>query len=371
VLLLIVVVIVIVVSRRAITRSPFRGAGPMSFGSQAAEARAGLQDKLDEWVVAGIIEPGQGEAILAHEAEQASRRSSRVPIAAEAVGYIGSGLIFASVALLIGNRWDDLSTAGRIASLVVPTAAAAVAGWWAGRSEEPALGRLGSVLWFLAVVGVVGTAVEIWVDAIHDGDPPGHHAALFVGSIGLVAAGLAWRRRPLELQQLALFGTTITAVLGVIDSVAASQDRTMEAIGAGLGLVGVGVLWVALSVARRLPPALLANVSGAALVLFGAQLARADMDQVGLWTGIGASMALLAVGVARTELELLFVGTAGLFQWTPQIALFYLEDTLGAEATLFVIGVLLISVAGLLTRMVPLVKSRQNRARGREEPTAV
>lgn len=122
-----------------------------------------------------------------------------------------------------------------------------VAGWWTGRSEEPALERLGSVLWFLAVLGVVGVAA-------------------------------AW---------------SVSALCG-------------------------------------LPS---------------------------------------ASPVARTELELLFVGTAGLFQWTPQVALFYLEDTLGAEATLFVIGILLISVAGLLTRMVPLVTAHQ-RARRRGEPAA-
>ena len=82
-------------------------------------------------------------------------------------------------------------------------------------------------------------------------------------------------------------------------------------------------------------------------------MVRADNDHVGLWIGLAAAIALLATGVLRSVLELLLAGAAGLFQWTPQIALFYLEDTLGAEATLFVIGVLLIAMAGLLTRIYP------------------
>lgn len=318
-----------------------------------------LEAKLDSWVDADLIDRGQAQAVLVYEAEHAPPPTNRLPLAAEAVGYIGSGLVLASVALLIGNQWDDLSTVARIASLAVPTAAGAVAGWWTGRRNEPALVRLGSVLWLLTVAGVAGTAAVVWIDAIHDGDPPDHHAALFIGFFALLAAVVAWWYRRLELQQLALFAAAITTTLGALDSIAASQDRSPSELAVGSTLVVLGCLWVAMGLTRRLPPIVLANLCGSALVLFGAQMIRADNDHLGLWLGIGSATALLAVGVASARLELLFVGTAGLFQWTPQIALFYLEDTLGAEATLFVIGLLLIAIAGGLTRAYPLVKARR------------
>ncbi len=351
----IVAVIVIAVKNRN-AASPSYGVN----GSTAADGNghSPLQDKLDDWVAAELMEADQADAVLAYEIERAPANLSRVPLAAEAVGYIGSGLVLASVALLIGNRWEDMSTLGRITSLAVPTVVAAIAGWWTGRSDEPALERLGSVLWFLAVAGVAGLAAEVWVDAVHDSDPPDHHAALFIGSIALVAAASAWGMRRNELQQLAMFGAAITTSLGVIDTIAGGQDREMSALAAGLTLLILGAVWLTASLTGRLPPALLANLSGSALILLGAQIVRFDDDHAGLWLGLVASIILMAVGVSRSELEILVVGTAGLFQWTPQIALFYLEDTLGAEATLFVIGVLLIVLAGLLTRLYPLVKAR-------------
>lgn len=320
-----------------------------------------LELKLDSWVAADLLDADQANAVLAYEAEHGSVEANRVPLAAEAVGYIGSGLVFASIALLIGNRWDDMSTPSRVMALAVPTAVAAAAGWWTGRSDEPALGRLGSVLWLLAVIGVAGTAAEIWVDAIHDGDPPDRHAALFIGSLTLLAAGAAWWRRRVELQQLALFGAAIATSAGILDSVIGPLlDRSMSELelAGGLVLVGLGVFWIAMGVTQRLPPVLLANLSGSVLVLYGTQTVREGNDHLGLWLGIGSAVALLVVGVASARLEILFVGTAGLFQWTPQVALFYLEDTLGAEATLFVIGVLLIAIAGGLTRIYPMIRAR-------------
>ncbi len=360
----VVAVIVIAVRKRQAAASPYAVARP-SPGLGTDVQRSPLEDKLDDWVAADLIGADQADAVLAYELEHAPVRSSRVPLVAEAVGYIGSGLVLAAAALLVGNRWESMSTPGRIASLAVPTIVAGVAGWWTGRSDEPALQRLGSVLWLMAVVGVAGLAGEVWVDAIHDGDPPDHHAALFIGSITLAAAAPAWWIRRVELQQLGFFAATIATVLGVIDTIAASQGRNISPLAAGYVLAVLGVLWLAASLVDRLPPALLANLLGSALILVSAQFVRVDNDHAGLWLGLLASIALMAVGVARYQLEVLLVGTVGLFQWTPQIALFYLEDTLGTEVTLFVIGTLLIVLAGVFTRLYPRVVARR---RGRTSP---
>ena len=219
--------------------------------------------------------------------------------------------------------------------------------------------RLGSVLWLLAVAGIAGVAGEVWVDAVHDGDAPVQGAALFVGAVSLVVAAPTWWLRRLELQQLAMLGAAVTTVVGLVDAVAATRDTEMTPLAAGLAVSVLGAGWLAGGLFGRLPPLLLARLSGSFLVLIGTQIIREGNDHAGLWLGLAAAVALLVIGVAWSHIDLLLAGTVGLFQWTPQIALFYLEDTLGAEATLFVIGTLFIVLAGLMSRLYPWVKARR------------
>ncbi len=354
----VVVVIAVATSMRRSNATPFGDPRTPTARDQPSGAQSHLGAKLREWVGAGLIDPDQASAVERYEAEHAPDVPSRVPLAAEAIGYIGAGLVVAAVALVVGNRWDDLTTTGRIVSLTIPTLAAIVAGWWTGGREEPALERLGSVLWLLAVAGTAGVAAVVWIHAIHDGSAPDHGTTLFVGGIALCFALTAWLLRPLEFQQIAMLGATIATVLGIIDALNTSRDASMSSLAVGLSLFFLGAAWLAGGTLARLPPTILASLSGSILILVGAQIIRNDNDHLALWLGLASAVALMVVGVARSEIQVLLVGTVGLFQWTPQIALFYLEDTLGAEATLFVIGTLFIVLAGLLTRLYPWVKAR-------------
>ncbi len=63
--------------------------------------------------MAGLIDRDQALAVEQYEAEHTPDDPNRVALAAEATGYIGAGLVIAAVALVVGNRWDDLSTAWR------------------------------------------------------------------------------------------------------------------------------------------------------------------------------------------------------------------------------------------------------------------
>ena len=62
-------------------------------------------------------------------------------------------------------------------------------------------------------------------------------------------------------------------------------------------------------------------------------------------------MLLIAIGVWQADLLLLLLGAAGLFQWAPQLAIYYLADAIGTEVTLLVVGVLLLGVAFAFTRL--------------------
>lgn len=363
ILIVLVAAVVAVVRSQQDKKNPFSAPSGLSAvlsDERQPEANQGLKAKLDTWVAAGLIGDDQADAIVVYEADHVPAPASRVPMAAEAIGYIGGALLVAAVALLIGNRWEDISTPTRIAVLTLATLMTAVAGWWTGRDDEPALQRLGSVLWLLAVAATAGLAAEIWIDAIHDNDPPGHGGALFVGGIALVAASATWLARPEPLQHVALFGGAITTSIGVLEVLVEAGDSQLSATNVGLLLLALGGAWFAGGITGVLPPAVLAELAGGGLALVGAQTLRDSNDDLGLWLGLAVAVALLAAGVARSNVLVLLVGTAGVFQWTPQIALFYLEDTLGTEATLAVIGALLIGVAGSMTRVYPMVKARRS-----------
>jgi hypothetical protein len=61
--------------------------------------------------------------------------------------------------------------------------------------------------------------------------------------------------------------------------------------------------------------------------------------------------------VARADAVVLLAGAAGLFQWSPQIAVYYLEPAVGIEATLLVVGVLLLVVALGFARLFRRVRA--------------
>ena len=310
-------------------------------------AGSGLEALLGAWRDAGLLEPSQIDPILRFEDARAEPHS-RFPLAAEAVGYVGAALIVGAVASLVANRFDDLGTGPRVAVFAAPAVLAAVAGWWVGTKDDPAFGRLGSVLWVVAAGLLAGTLIEVFVDVVHDGDPPEHGGPLFVGAGVLVWGLVAYllRRRPLQL--LVVFAASVATALGLIN---AFESGDPHARTYALTLWGLGLVWFAVAAARRATPPELAMVLGAATALIGAQILRGETEVLAIWLGLATAAAFVAWGVGRAEVAALLAGAAGLFQWSPQLAIHYLEDTLGTEATLLVVGLVLVGAAAIFTRL--------------------
>ncbi|MEO8693221.1 MAG: DUF2157 domain-containing protein [Acidimicrobiales bacterium] len=363
--LLIVVVIAIAIAaasrRRGTTGNMLRARTPWSPGAAqapGADRRNALEDTLEEWRAAGLIRADEVEPILRYEHAK-SPPQSRIPMAAEAVGYVGSALVITAIALLVGRRWDDIAVAVRIAVLALPAITAAAIGWWVGSKSDPAFERMGSVLWVLSAVALAGTMTVVFVDAMYDGDPPEHGGLLFVGGLVALWAGVEYALRRLPLQQLVLFAASLVTVLGVVNALEAGRERDFSTIVWGIAVWAVGLCWTALGATGRLKPTEVARLVGPATVLFGSQLIRVDAELFGLWMGLASAALLVAVGVWRTDSLVLLGGTVGLFQWSPQLAIFYLADAIGTEVTLLVVGVLLLAVAYAFTVLYRRVRSVQ------------
>lgn len=121
-----------------------------------------------------------------------------------------------------------------------------------------------------------------------------------------------------------------TAVVGLVDAFR-SGDGEMPVLPLGFALLALAATWTAGGLLDRLNPTLPVLVIGPALGLLAAQTVAGQNTDLGLWVGIGVAVTLVGLGAARSAVSVLLVATVGLCQWTPQIALHYLGDALGAE----------------------------------------
>jgi hypothetical protein len=221
---------------------------------------------------------------------------------------------------------------------------------------------MGSVLWVLSPGALAGAMTVVFVDAMYGGDPPSHGGLLFVGGIVAAWAAVEYALRRSPLQQLVLFGSLLVTVLGVVNALEAGRDRGFSTIVWGLAVWMFGAVWTGFGVSDRLEPSAVARVIGPATMLVASQVVREDAEVFGLWLGLATAALLVGVGVWQTDLVVLLAGAVGLFQWSPQLALFYLADAIGTEVTLLVVGVLLLGVAYTFTRLYRRVRSATDRA---------
>lgn len=318
--------------------------------------RDALARSLGEWRAAGLIGADQAEAIERFEQAKSGPRS-RIPVAAEAVGYVGTALVITAIALLIARRWDGIAVGMRIAVLLVPAVATALFGWWIGSHPDASFVRMGSVSWGLSAAALAGAMSVVFVDAIHGGDPPQHGGLLFVGVIVAVWATFQYAWRRLALQQLVLYAAVLATVLGVVNALEATREQGYSTIVWGTAAWMCGAAWSALGVERRLAPTAIARVVGPGSLLLASQIVRVDAEALGLWLGFVSAGLLLAVGVWKSDVIVLVVATAGLFQWSPQLAVHYLADAIGVEVTLLLVGLLLLGVAAMFGRLYRQARS--------------
>jgi hypothetical protein len=305
-----------------------------------------VERRIDAWERAGLVSADQAASLRAFEsAEAAAPRGGRRALAAEAVGYVGAAFALGALVLLLVDVWGGLTVPARIAVAALGTVLLLGSGIAVRRLAIPAMQRLTSVLWTGAIgalgwtVGLIGYEVlRLFGDTL---------ALLVSGSMLASAVPLYVLRRRVLLQ---------LAVLGTSTAVATSALLTLSTLPPpplwiGVGIVGLGLAWLLLGVGGWLPPAVVAEATGAVLMLVGAQTMSADEPRwLGLALGLAIAAALVVVAVRTDTRHPLFIGAFALFVIAPQLVFELFEDTIGAPATLLVTGLLLVLLAVGLAR---------------------
>jgi uncharacterized membrane protein len=306
-----------------------------------------LEAMLERWQRAGIISSSQADRI--RTAEASVRPERRIPLIAEVLGYVGVAFVLSAGGVLMSGLWEDLGVAARIGVLSLLTLLLVIAGWTIRDNDEPAVGRLASLLWLAAVAGVGATAAVVATDGLALGA-----GSSLLSGVAMTALGVTlWLLRRRALQLVGLFAGVTLLCTGLSDF---ARDDPF-----GLLLSVAGVAGIALARAGRLLPERSAYALSSLAVLLGIQWTAFDFFGPGeSWAptlGLLAALALLCLSVAWRSSVLLGFGSAGTFLFLPQVVDQYLGDTLGSTAALLVAGVLLLGISLLAVRMRDRVSS--------------
>jgi hypothetical protein len=320
---------------------------------------------LDRWVDAGLLTAEQADAIRTFEqqhttggtapaassdtrpapssdtrpAPSSDTRPARRTLGVEAIGYVGAALAIGAVALLLGEVWDELVVAGRLALVALLTVLLGAGGLALRSADSPPLQRLVSVLMSGSIVGIAWLAFIVGdeVLGLRDAD-----VALFMGGATTVTALLAYGLRRRALPQL----TLLAAILLTVGALFARTALPVEPLWTGLAFWTLGLAWLLLGTGGWVHPRRVAEIAGGILGLVAVQAASFDEARLlMLILAVLTAGALVVLAISTDHVHHLAVGAVGLFVLVPQLAFELFGDAIGAPATLLVVGLLLVVLA--------------------------
>ena len=343
-------------------------AGPGS-ADHMEHAGPGLADDLARWESEGLVSGEQAAAILAWERSRAGGRvpeptgprapaapgpRRRVPVVAEALGYLGGTLGVVGLVLIVSRYWPDMATAGRVALSAAGALALLGAGALVREQADPALARLRWFLWLGSAGATALCAGVVVADGIGTDAPEA--VAAVSGAAVAVHSGLLWWGHERPLQQLAALGGLAVAAGATVDGLAGSAPG-------GLAVWALGLAYLALGLRGALPLTVLTVAVGAVTAVVGAAIAAGDGRPFGLVLGVVTALGLLAVAAvpgltsrAVDQRVTAIVGGLGLSQAAPA-AIGYFAEEAGAATGLVVwlMGGLLIAAGARRVVRLPEV----------------
>lgn len=299
---------------------------------------------IDGWVAQGIITPEQAARMresrrLGAPDAVAVLHPARSSLAVEALGYLG-GLIAAVATLLIAAQyWSQISTP--VHMLIVGVAAAALL--TAGLAVPERLGeagvRLRAVLWLGSTAATSGFLAVLGNEALAMDDAD---VMLFTAAGTTALATGLWAVHRVIVQQIAMM------VGAMLVAAAAIADFVMSDALPGVGVWGVGAVWLLLGWGGLLRPRRAAVALGGASAVVGAMITVSS--DAGIIFAIVTTALIVSVAVLFQDLVLLAVGALGVVQVLPAALTRWFPDSLAAPFALLWFGGMLVGAALWIAR---------------------
>lgn len=309
----------------------------------------GLASDLARWTDAGLLSDAQAAAIVTWESDRAAEHpapppasTSRVPIVAEALGYLGGALGVAGLGLVVARYWPDVPTVARVALSALAALALLAAGALVREQADPALARLRWFLW-LGSAGASALAAGVLVADGLDADALAVAAA--AGLAVAIHSGPLWWGHVRPLQQ--------AAALGGLAVAAGTALAWLTGTGpGGLAVMAVGAGYLAVGLRTNRPVTTLTVAAGAIAVVVGAAVVASGWQGPGLVLAVLAAFALLAVAAVpgaaprvADQRTTAVVGAVALAQFVPGAIGYFAQDAGAATGvTTWLVGVALMAV---------------------------
>ncbi|MGZ4554958.1 MAG: DUF2157 domain-containing protein [Mycobacteriaceae bacterium] len=322
-----------------------------------------LEAELAGWVAAGLLSADQSAAILAHEQAKAAavvvhararRSGQRIPLVAEALGYLGGTLAVAGLVLLVSRYWPDMATGARLGLSGGAAVLLLVGGAVVHVSHDSALARLRAVLWLAATAA---TAVFV-VIAVRDGmGVTTEKRVVLAGAAGVaIESALLWWGRNRPVQQLS-FLAAITVFLG---AAVAQFFAPPGPPGLAVWIAGAAILFTGLR--RYVQAPVMSEAFGAVAVFVGAIMVANRWQGFGMLLAVASALALLVLAMVpglapqrKDQLALGILGAIGLFQVPGTLGYFSQDAGAATGLTAYAVGAVLLFVGGLRLVRLPVV----------------
>lgn len=327
---------------------------------------ARLEASLSAWQRAGLLDAEHADAIRAFEAgvppapevdgtlaAAPTGTARRVPVAAEALGYLGAILGVVGAVLLVVRRWQSMPTDTRLGVSLAACLVLLVGGASVPHRDEPVLERLRSFLWLGCVAAGALTAGVFMHDEVLDSDQ--WSLIVFAGAaVATILSLVLWWQRERPLLQL-------TYVAGALVTVGTMAAQAWDTAAVGVAVWTTGWLFVVAGIAGLTTTTWITVGAGAVGTAVGGAMTASDLRGPGLimWLLTAVALFSLAAGSApvrrRSDRVVLFVvGGASLLQAVPPaVAHFADRAGIATGSAVAVAGVVALALAGS-----PLVRAK-------------
>lgn len=319
---------------------------------------AHLHAELQRWQSAGLLTADQVTSILAfeHARPPEGRQANRGITVVEVLAYLGAVVALAGILILLGSRYEQLGTVGRLSIIGVVTLAAAGAALLLGQRVEGSTGRrVRSAALGLANLGLAAFVFQVQVEreggSLAGASPRILLVGATVGSV-VAAALIVWTGSGV-LAFLLVVGTYLSAIAFLVMQ---SGEYGPWAIWGVFGAAGA-LLVIAAEATRQLrmrwPPEVLAFAALLGPVIVAYIVPRNTQDVPLELLGGLVSLAGFGAAVLRSSAGYAIAGAIGVFGFVLEVELRHFQNDLGFALILVTSGLALLGIAYLTARLLP------------------